>query len=136
MKREPSRSRTSGPEQRGDMTGSSNRRRVFPRGSREYDHEEDLDRLDPHLLRHGLLSPWISSDLSRIEPPMSSTPNRSRWNSIESRAGRVRMEKCPRCGGTYVRVHVEQKGPHLGIYCSTYGHWIRWARKEDEEHVE
>jgi hypothetical protein len=46
------------------------------------------------------------------------------------------MEKCPRCGGVYVRVHVEQKGPHLGIYCSTYGHWIRWARKADEEHVD
>jgi len=50
-------------------------------------------------------------------------------------SGRVRMEKCPRCGGIYVPIHVEQKGPHLGIYCSKYGHWIRWARKQDEEHV-
>jgi len=66
---------------------------------------------------------------------MSSSPNTHRWSSGD-KSGRVRMEKCPRCGGIYVRVHVEQKGPHVGIYCSTYGHWIRWARKEDEEHVE
>ncbi len=50
-------------------------------------------------------------------------------------SGRIRVEKCPRCDG-YVQVHVEQKGPHLGIYCSAYGHWIRWARKQDEEHIE
>ena len=46
----------------------------------------------------------------------------------------IRMEKCPRCKGQ-VKVHVEPRGPHLGIYCDTYGHWIRWARKQDEQHV-
>ena len=42
-------------------------------------------------------------------------------------------EKCPRCGGIYRTVKILKKGPHLGIYCANFGHWIRWVRKSDAE---
>jgi len=43
------------------------------------------------------------------------------------------IEKCPRCAGAWRTVRILKKGPHLGIYCANFGHWIRWVRKSDAE---
>jgi len=39
---------------------------------------------------------------------------------------------CPRCKG-WVPCIIHARGPHKGLYCKKYGHWIRWVKKDETE---
>jgi len=42
------------------------------------------------------------------------------------------IESCPRCKAR-VECILMLNGPHLGLYCAKYRHWIRWIKKKEAE---
>lgn len=49
-------------------------------------------------------------------------------------AKRQLTEMCPRCMKV-VACHIDENGPHLGVYCDAFGHWVRWIPKKEAEHI-